>query len=84
MKAPFCLAPFVVVVDDSVGLPSSAEADCLVDVRGLDWVFRFRNLEVREETLEMMLPVTEDASEEKVRMLAPSNILGASSDFTEE
>lgn len=39
---------------------------------------------MRDETLEMMLPVTDEASDEKVRILAVSNKLAASSDFTEE
>lgn len=39
---------------------------------------------MRAETLEMMLPRWEELSDEKVRMLAASKILGASSDLTEE
>ena len=39
---------------------------------------------MRAETLEMMLARVEELSVENVRMLAESNMLGASSDFTEE
>lgn len=39
---------------------------------------------MRADTLEMMLPRTEELSEEKVRTLAVSKRLAASSDFTEE
>lgn len=45
---------------------------------------RPRSLAVRADTLEMMLPRVDELSDEKVRMLALSKMLGVSSDFTEE
>lgn len=83
VKAPFCLGAFVAAVAGSVVVLSSVVVDVLV-LEVVGWLFRLRNLAVRAETLEMMLPVTDEASDEKVRMLAASNRLGASSDFTEE
>lgn len=56
-----------------------------MDVVGfeVEEVFR-RNLAVRAETLESRLPRADELSVEKVRTLAASKRLGASSDFTEE
>jgi hypothetical protein len=46
--------------------------------------FRLRNLAVRAETLEMMLPRVDDVSEKARVLLAESKILDESSDLTEE
>lgn len=86
VKEPFCLGAFDAVVESPqvvIDEASSSRIDDLVDAAD-DWGLRPRSLAVRAETLEMMLPVTDEVSEEKVRILAASNMLAASSDLTDE
>lgn len=89
MKELFCLdalemdaaSPLVVSASSQVESPFSIDG---IDVIPLLVCLLPRSFAVRAETFEMMLARVEELSVEKVRMLAASNILGASSDLTEE
>lgn len=92
-KIPFCLAAPVDREPFSAAAASAShsemgslvrEADWRALLLALPWLLRPRNLAVRAETLEMMLPRADEVSE-RARMLLPeSKRLGASSDFTDE
>lgn len=95
VKEPFCLgvaedeaASLVVSIDEASS--SRVVDDDLMEVADLieaaaeDPGRRPSNLAVRADTLEMRLPATLDVSEDRVRMLAVSNKLAASSDLTDE
>jgi hypothetical protein len=78
VKEPFCLGAGV---DDSL---DAGDVSSSWVMEGRAACLRPRSLAVRADTLEMILPRVDELSDEKVRMLALSKMLGVSSDFTEE